>query len=539
MTLALSLLTASAGADEQDDYQAGHLAMAKQNWSLASEKFAAAAGDKDLADSATYWQAYVLYQSKQNGRARALLRKLEREFPNSQWVDDAQLLMAEHGDLSVEAPVRVRPTRPAQSNRPTRPPRPNHPVVRPVAPGVTGAVTPPQPPTAEDELRLFAIQQMMETQPKTAVKMIKELYLEAPETTPGAQTNAIHLLGISDAPEAEALLYEYIEKAKNAGLKAQAIQMLGLRGGVENQKRLVDMYEHARENAVKSAIINSFIHLDNGQLMASLLKKETDQGLSNQMMHMLGAMGEAEVLKELYRETAKASKKAALLESLAVAGESAMIKDVIANEQDKELRRAAVHSLMMLGEADSDYALDLYRKSNDIEEKRTLASLMMVTDMDAGVIKDLFLEAKDPELKRHLLTALISQHALDELEQVYLNESDPEIKREIIHHLGAVGNPEQIRRLAQADPSIKESEGFYLALGMSGDSKDMQYLADQYPDASDDGKARILQALMMQGDVSWLMKVYQSTSDPKDKKHILRTIGMLDPEALLKLIEEQ
>lgn len=539
IAMALSLLTATVGADEQDDYQAGHLAMAKQNWSLASEKFAAAAGDKDLADSATYWQAYVLYQNNQNGKARSLLRKLEREYPHSQWVDDAQLLMAEHGDLPVATPVRVRPTRPEQSARPTRPPRPSRPAVRPVAPSVTGAVMPPQPPSAEDELRLFAIQQMMDTQPKTAVKMIKELYLEAPETTPGSRSNAIHLLGITDAPEAESLLYEYIKKTESPGLKAQAIQMLGLRGGVENQRRLADMYEHAREKAVKSAIINSFIHLDNGQMMANLLKKETDNELSNQMMHMLGAMGESEVLKNLYKETAKASQKAALLQSLAVAGESAMIKEVIAKEKDGELRKAAMNSLMMLGDIDGEYALDLYRNSADIEEKRTLANLLMMTDVDAEVVKKMYQDADDAELKRHLLTTLITQHATEELEAVYLNEKDPEIKREILHHLGAVGEPDQIRRLAKIDPSIKNSEGYYMALGMSGEDADMRDLIEQYDAANDETKERILHALMMQGDVEWLMQVYQKASNKDDKKRILRTIGMLDPEALLDLIEEK
>ena len=63
LVLAISMLTATAAANKtQEAYQAGHLAMAQQKWSQAQEQFAAASSDKSLADSATYWQAYVLYQ---------------------------------------------------------------------------------------------------------------------------------------------------------------------------------------------------------------------------------------------------------------------------------------------------------------------------------------------------------------------------------------------------------------------------------------------------------------------------------------------
>ncbi len=513
--LALNLLTALAGANS--DYQAGHLAMAKQNWSEAVEKFAAASKDPDLADSATYWQAYVLYQNRQNGRARALLKKLQAEYPNSQWIDDAQVLMAEHGDLTVIPP---------QPIKPALPPRVTDDVAK---------LIPPIPPVAP-ELRLFAIQQLMEKNPQKAIGMVKEMLSEsAPDQS---KSNALHILGIADAPEATAMLYEFIEEAKNIELKAQAIQMIGLRGGVENQRRLTELYQQAKEKAVKSAIINSFIHLDNGQMMERLLNKESDPELSQQMIHILGAMGDADVLKKLYKHATELSKKTALLESLAMAGESEIIKNVIANEDDKELRQSAIHALLILGEGNSEYALDLYQQAQDLEEKRTLATMLMITDVEPGVISGLYQEANDAELKRTLLAALMSQQDFSSLESLYLNEKDAEMKKEILQHLGVMGETKRIKKLADRDPEVKKTEGYYMAFGM-GDDEDRSYLVSQYAAADANGKERILHALMMQGDVQWLLKVYRQTDDKEDKKQVLKTIGMLDPEALLDLIEEK
>ena len=97
LVLAISMLTATAAANKtQEAYQAGHLAMAQQKWSQAQEQFAAASSDKSLADSATYWQAYVLYQNNRHGEAKLLVKKLLKEYPKSQWADDAQMLLLEN-----------------------------------------------------------------------------------------------------------------------------------------------------------------------------------------------------------------------------------------------------------------------------------------------------------------------------------------------------------------------------------------------------------------------------------------------------------
>ncbi len=522
MALGLTLLaiTPAFATPEQDAYQAGHLAMAQQSWAQAAENFKAATNDKSLEDSATYWQAYVLYQSKQKGRARVLLRKLLREYPQSQWADDAQILLAEHGDLNIPKPPTL-PIGPVASVPP----------VLPEPPILSHAMS------VEDDLRLFAIQEIMHQNPEKGAKMAKELLNK--NTPVAAKTSAIHLLGISESPEASATLFDFIKNAENTELRAMALQMFSMRNEAQTANKLVSLYHSTSDKNMKRAVIQSFVHQDNANRLKDLLAAENDSELSQQLIHMMGIMGDVQVLKSLYTQLQDLETKSALLESLAMAGESAMIHDVISNEKNPELRKIAIHSLMMSGETDGDYLLSLYRNSRDLGEKQLVATVMMSADMDAEDIKSLYKSETNSELKKALLMSLMTNHSMGDLAALYENEASPEIKEEILHHLGAMGEIELLNQLAKKHPQVTQSEAFYMALGMSGEAGDLAFLKAQYAKADSHIQESILQAFLMSGDAEGLVALYKQTKDKDSKKSILRTIGMIDADLLLELIEAQ
>ena len=96
------LLALSAGAAAQTPYDEGQKALRQQDWLAAAEHFEEAF-DSDLADAAMYWRAHALYKAGRRGDAQRQARMLERRYPDSDWVREAQALQIEHGGSGEES----------------------------------------------------------------------------------------------------------------------------------------------------------------------------------------------------------------------------------------------------------------------------------------------------------------------------------------------------------------------------------------------------------------------------------------------------
>ena len=544
LVLAISMLTASAAANKtQDAYQAGHLAMAQQKWSQAQEQFATAASDKSLADSATYWQAYVLYQNNRHGEAKLLVKKLLKEYPQSQWADDAQMLLLENGDAEIPVPPMPRmiknthivssPTSPSKVTVVTR--TSPHPPINPMPHAVPRPARPPQAPTLDDEMRLYGIQQIMFNDAQKGLKLIKEMLEDNDSEV--IKSHALQLLGISDDRNAAELLYEFTMKEKSEALKGHAIQMLSMRQDAKTKARLVDLYNKESDRDTKAAVIQGFIHADDSKALERLLAKEKDEALKLQMIHVLGIKGDSKVLTKMYRTQDAVEVKAALLQAMAMSGEAAEVKRVIAQEKLPEIRQQAIHALMMLGDVDGDYLLDLYGKAKSTEEKHMISNVMLTSDLPPEMAKKLYQQETNSEVKRSLLMLMMTSQSSEELASLYKSESDPEIRQEILHHLGMVSGVDELMKLYKEDPSIAKSEGFFMAFGMSGSTKHQDFLLDQFEQGSHSIQQQILEVFMMQGDADPLVALYKKANDKPMKKRILEMLVMTDADRVIEVIE--
>ena len=155
--LASVVLTASVMA--QTPYDEGQKALRDQNWSAAAEQFQKAIeSDKAKSDAAMYWRAHALYQASRNNEATNQLKTLERSYPDSRWVKEAQALKIEHDD-SVD----------------------------------TSGL--------DDDLRMFALAQLMDRDPQRALPLVLDA-LKSTESE-SVRNDALFVLGMSDEPEAQ------------------------------------------------------------------------------------------------------------------------------------------------------------------------------------------------------------------------------------------------------------------------------------------------------------------------------------------------
>ena len=92
-----TLVVADQGmAGRSDLYREGQRAMDDQDWSTAEDKFSQVAGEGSVdADAALYWLAYVQVKQGRQSTAVKTLTKLQRNYPESSWIDDAKALEME------------------------------------------------------------------------------------------------------------------------------------------------------------------------------------------------------------------------------------------------------------------------------------------------------------------------------------------------------------------------------------------------------------------------------------------------------------
>ena len=103
-TILVSVLVA-ATAMAQTPYDEGQKALRERDWSQAVEFFEQAIkADKDTADASMYWRAYALYEASRIREAERQLRTLERKYPDSRWLKEAQVLKIEHdGGIRIDS----------------------------------------------------------------------------------------------------------------------------------------------------------------------------------------------------------------------------------------------------------------------------------------------------------------------------------------------------------------------------------------------------------------------------------------------------
>jgi tetratricopeptide (TPR) repeat protein len=170
----------------------------------------------ERADGAMYWKAYSLMKLARRDEALSTLAQLTKQFPSSPWVKDARAL-----ELEVKQA--------AGQNVSTD--------------------------TADDELKLLALQSIMRSNPDTALPAVEKLL--AGSGSVRLKERALFVLSQSRNDRALGIIGNVARTNSNPDLQQRAIRILGSSNNAEAVNTLVTVYRADNSVETKKTVISA------------------------------------------------------------------------------------------------------------------------------------------------------------------------------------------------------------------------------------------------------------------------------------------
>lgn len=491
----------------QTPYDDGQKALREQNWSVAAEQFQQAIkSDKDNADAAMYWRAHALYQAGRKAEAERQITALERKYPDSRWIKEAQVLQIENQSAAA------------------------------IASNVSGDSG------LDEDLRMFALAQLMDRDPERATPLV----LKVLRTTKNEEiaNDALFVLGMSELPAAQNAISEVAHDSSNPELQANAIHMLGAASTDSSLALLQSLYNDSASFAVKQSIIHAQMAADEPDFLVNMLKQETDARLQRDMIHALGAMDATSQLSALYPTFTDIETKRAALEAFSMADDAEMLMQVLATETEPELRKTAIHGLAMEGGAEAaGYLQNLYAGAKSKEEKTDILESLVMLDGAESFALEIVRTESDAELQQRAIEVLGVMDATAELADLYASLSDQQSRLAVLESMGISDDSSGLIRIlgAEKDPQLRAAA--IQGLAINGDKASVSYLNSIYATAPRLEKSAIIESMLIMDDAESLISLLNKETDPQMKREMLEVLAAMDSEAadeyLFKLLEDK
>jgi len=377
--------TSDSGAERRSDaYREGQRALENEAWDDASRIFGkVASGSGGETDAALYWKAYADWKRKMKQESLEGLRQLLSTYPKSAWADDAQAL-----ELEIR--------------------------------GGKGAKN--TPGADDEELKLYALDGLMQVEPDKAVPVLEKLL--AGNSSPRIKQRALFVLSQSDSPRAREILLRTAKSGQPVALRCEAVKTLGIAGEPGDIAALAAIArDTAAPTEVREAVIEAYLIADRPEELANMAKSDPDPRIRDKAIDTLGANGALGPLRQLWSTEKDPAVRARLLQAFGVAGDVESLAKAARDSSDPETRRKAIEGLAVAeGDEARKTLRQLYGEFTNTEDKRKVIEAFMIQD-DAKTLIQLFRAEKDPSLKKAILQQL---SVMD----------DPEATKELLRVLG-------------------------------------------------------------------------------------------------------
>jgi HEAT repeat protein/tetratricopeptide repeat protein len=323
------------------------------------------------AEGALYWRAYSENKEGQPARAISTCAELRHTYPKSEWLDEC-------GALEIE--IRGHSAQPVQ----------------------------PQAEQDED-LKLLALNAIMQQDEARAIPAIQQI-LDG-NSSDKLKERALFVLSQSNSKQAQDLIGQIARGGSNPALQVKAIHMLSIRGK-QSVDLLAEIYQHSSDDAVKKAILQSYLVTGSPDKLVEATRSESDPQLIKTAVQSLGAMGATAQLQTLYKETKSAEVKEHIINSLIAAGPKGaeVLGTIATTEQDPDLRRRAIRNLGISGGPDlAPKLVATYQNNKDSDTKKAAVEALFLAG-DAHDLVTLAKAEKDPALKQKIVQQLSIMH---------------------------------------------------------------------------------------------------------------------------------
>jgi HEAT repeat protein len=510
-TVLLTSVLVSATVLAQTPYDEGQRALRDQDWRVAAEQFKEAIkADKSTADASMYWRAYALYKAGQQKEAERQVATLSRKYPDSRWVKEARVLQIEHDD--------------------------SEPVIADVN----------DKNGMDEDLRLFALAQLMERDPDRALPLVLDLLKSTDSES--VRSDALFILGMSDDPRALEAIARIARDSNNPKLQADAIHMLGVSGNQPSIDLLAGLYRESASKDVKEAVIRAYMVADESgemvEILTGLLKTEQNPELQIDIIRTLGLMDATDELRNIYPTLTSQETRVAVLEAHFLAGDTETLRQVLETETNPELRVTAIRGIAMEDDEGSVALLEsVYDNAASVEEKKAiLESLVMMDDAQDLAMKIVRTES-DTGLRRDAIHVLGVMEATEAMAELYASIGEKELRKQVLESMMVADDIEGLQKVLQTEDDEDLRAQAIQMLAVSDDDDAAEYLIALYPRASRTEKQAVIQSMMIMENARGLMDLMKTENDPELKREMLQMLTIMDSEEsdqyLFELLEKK
>jgi tetratricopeptide (TPR) repeat protein len=312
------------------------------------------------ADGALYWKAYAQDKAGNKAVALATLGELRKIYPKSSWLRDASAL---------EQEMR----------------------------GVT--VNPESIP--DEELKLLALQSLMNSDPEKAVPLLEKIVMG--NYAPKLKDKALFVLSQSSSDKAQQILMGLAKANNQPDLQKRAIRYMGMNSNSRNRAVLKEIYNTSTDVSVKKTVFQAWLMCGCKEEVAPLARTEKDPELRREAIRYLGMMGGRAELLDFYKNSPDPETREAAVGAMLLCGCAHELAQIVETEKDPRVLDKAINTLGLVGGQESLAALTkLYGTQADISmKKKAINSLFL-----HGAGKEMVALARketNPELKKALI----------------------------------------------------------------------------------------------------------------------------------------
>ena len=211
------------------------------------------------ADGAMYWKAYALNKAGNKAQALTTIGELRKNYPKSNWLRDA-------GALEQD---------------------------------IRGGGNPEN--ISDEELKLLAIQSLMNSDPEKAVPLLEKIIREI--TLPKLKDRALFVLSQSGSEKAQQILMGLAKANNQPDLQKRAIRYMGMNGNGRNRAVLKEIYNSSTDIGVKKSVFQAWLMCGCKDDVAALAKTEKNPELRREAIRYLGMMGGRAELLDFYKNS--------------------------------------------------------------------------------------------------------------------------------------------------------------------------------------------------------------------------------------------
>ena len=361
---AVSITASFSAMAKENLYTKGQQLLDDGKWAAAETTFKKlVANNGKKRDAGLYWLAYSQFKNNQHQAALTTIARLSKDFPNSNWLDDAKALKVEIADSRGE-PLEI----------------------------------------DDDELKLYAINSLMNSSSKKAVPLLSKIILG--NGSDKIKKRALFVLSQSNKPEAYELIAKLAMDDSDVSIQKYAVHTLAISGSQKAIPLLEKVYSTTTSKEIKMLVIHGFMVSNTSDELLRIARNEKDIELKSNAIKTIGILGKSERLLKMYREKMFADYREQIIRGIAIGGGAEQLFNIIDSEKNELFLIKAIESSGILGKHKSSEKLTKLYQQRNVKAVRFAIIKALFMQSNARELINLLKQEKDPNLKRKILKSL-------------------------------------------------------------------------------------------------------------------------------------